>query len=387
MRLLINTSLLRFGGAVQVALSFIHECRQYDQHEYHVVIGPGVDVALDPAHFSDNFHFHHKSFGVIKLHKLPRIQREMTEIEQQVRPDCVVTTAGPAYWRSAAPHLIGFNRPLFIYPESPYITQMSWRQKLALNAQRHLHCHLYRRDADALIVQTNDVNERVRRLLRADHVFTVTNNHSGWFDQAEEYPFRLPAERSDTFRFLTLSSYYPHKNLEVIPRVIEALPDSLRARVEFVLTLTEAQYRERIGAEVPYQVRLTGPVPPPECPSLYRECDAMFLPTLAECFSASYPEAMKMGKPIITTDLGFARSICQDAALYFEPCNAESAAAAIAQLVDDSGLQVALAEKGRNRLTAFDSAAERADKILTICENLAEVRKSSLTVQERSLPQ
>jgi len=384
MRLLINTSKLRFGGAVQVALSFIHECRAYDRHEYHVVLGPGVGAVLDPAAFPGNFHFYHKAFGVIKLHKLPRVQREMTALEASIQPDCCVTTAGPAYWRSRAPHLLGFNRPLFIYPESPFIGKMNLRQKLTLRARKLMHCLLYRREADALIVQTDDVNRRVRALLGSEEVYTVTNNHNGWYDEPGKHLPRLPERQQGTFRLLTVSSYYPHKNLEIIPEVIKAIPAAWRSRVEFVLTLTEEQYRERIGSDIPEQVRLTGPVPPPECPSLYRECDAMFLPTLAECFSASYPEAMKMGKPIVTTDLGFARSICQDAALYFVPCNAGSAASMITRLVEDEALQSALIERGYTRLRAFDSAAERAEKILAICEKLTRESRDDRISEDRS---
>ncbi|WP_376696611.1 glycosyltransferase family 4 protein [Wenzhouxiangella sp. EGI_FJ10305] len=381
MRLLINTSLLRFGGAVQVALSFIYECRRHNRHEYHVVVGPGVGAVLDPAEFPENFRFHHKSFGVMKLPKLPRVQREMAAIERRARPDCVVTSSGPPFWRSHAPHLVGFNRPLFIYPESPYLQNLPHTRKARLAAERWLHCRYFRRDADALIVQTDDVNQRVRRLLRTDQVFTVTNNHNGWYSQPEEHPARLTERKDDTFRFLTLTSYYPHKNLELIPRVIQALPAALRKRTEFVLTLTEAQYRERIGTEIPAQVRLIGPVPPPECPSLYQECDAMFLPTLAECFSASYPEAMKMEKPIVTTDLGFARSICQDAALYFQPCDANSAARQITRLIEDPALQGELRERGRHRLSDFDTPVQRAEKILSICEDLVVERSGKAYVK------
>jgi glycosyltransferase involved in cell wall biosynthesis len=180
----------------------------------------------------------------------------------------------------------------------------------------------------------------------------------------------LPARAHQQFRFLTLTSYYPHKNLELIPQLIHSLPTALRDKVEFIITLTEDEYREKIGKEIPSQIRLTGPIPPPECPELYRECDALFLPTLAECFSASYPEAMKMEKPIVTTDLGFARSICQDAALYFTPCDAEAAARQVAKLVENPSLQAELRSNGRKRLTAFDSPAQRATKILDICQEL-----------------
>lgn len=381
---MINTSLLRFGGAVQVALSFINECRRYGQHDYHVVIGPGVRANLEPSEFSENFNFHHRSFGVMKVHKLPRVQRVMSALEREIHPDCVVTTAGPAYWRSRAPHVIGFNRPLFIYPESPFIKRMTSQRKLSLAAQKFFHCQLYQREADALIVQTDDVNQRVRNLLGKDRVYTVTNNHNGWYDKPPRAPLWLPEREDGTFRFLTLTSYYPHKNLELIPNVISSLPQGLRSRVEFVLTISEEQYRARIGNEIPPQIRLIGAIPPPECPALYRECDAMFLPTLAECFSASYPEAMKMGKPIVTTDLGFSRSICRDAAMYFEACNPQSAANAIAHLMESGALQKSLKEQGKRRLEAFDSAAQRAEKILAICEDLAKTRSGERILKQRS---
>lgn len=377
MKILINTSKLRFGGAVQVALSFVHECRTHDQHEYHVVVGPGVGAVLKPSDFPKNFHFYEKSFGVMGIGKLRWVQREMRALEDTVQPDCVVTTAGPAYWRSRAPHLVGFNRGLFIYPESPWLGLMKPKARVQLAIQKQVHCWLYRREADALIVQTDDVNQRVRKLLGTDKVYTVSNNHNGWYEQAADFPPRLPVGDPHAFRLLSLTSYYPHKNLELIPDVIKALPDSLRDRVEFILTLTEHEYRQKIGGPIPAQIRLIGPVPPPECPALYRECDAMFLPTLAECFSASYPEAMKMEKPIITTDLGFARSICGDAALYFEPCNANAAAEQIARLVADPLLQQSLQARGRARLQTFDSPARRAEKILGLCAELVGARRGS----------
>ena len=371
MRLLIDTSKLRFGGAVQVAMSFIHECRRFGEHEYHVVLGPGVGAFLNPGEFPANFHFHHKAFGVVRMRALPRVRREMAAIEEQIRPDCVVTTSGPPFWRSRAPHVVGFNRPLFIYPESPYLQRLPAAKKARLLAQRWLHARSFRRDADAIIVQTDDVNERVRRLLGTDRVHTVTNTHSAVYDDPPDRPDRLPMKAQGVFRFVTVTNYYPHKNLELIPEVLRALPGHLLSRVEFVLTLTEDEFRSRISPEIPHQVRLIGPVPPADCPALYRECDAMFLPTLAECFSASYPEAMKMGKPIVTSDLGFARSICGNGALYFTPRDARSAAEQIGSLIDDAARQRSLREQGRKRLFAFDSPVQRAEKILSICETLA----------------
>lgn len=371
MRLLINTSLLRFGGPVQVALSIIHECRQHEQHEFHVVLGPGVSAVLQKAEFPRNFEFYEKSFGVMNLLKTGRVQNEMAALEARIQPDCVVTTAGPAYWRSRAPHLMGFNLGLYLYLDSPYVKSLRLRERARFQARRWLHTRYFRNEADALYVQTDDVNRRVRQLIKTKNVSTITNNCSAWFNECPPVPNRLPKREYGRFRFVTVSSYYPHKNLELIPEILKELSEKIRSQVEFVLTLSADEYRQRIGGVVPKQLRLVGPVPPPACPALYAECDAMFLPTLAECFSASYPEAMKMEKPIVTTDLSFARSICGDAALYFRACDASSAAGQIERLIQDRVLQRELIEKGRKRLSAFDTPLERAEKILFICQDLA----------------
>src|SRR5690606_10275866 len=115
------------------------------------------------------------------------------------------------------------------------------------------------------------------------------------------------------------------------------------------------------------RIHNVGPVRPEECPALYQECDGLFLPTLAECFSASYPEAMKMEKPIVTTDLGFAKSICGTAALYFEPMDAIAAAEQIKKLISSPYLQDRLIKQGKQELKKFDTPRSRAEKYLQLC--------------------
>ena len=57
MKIAINSSHQRFGGAIQVALSFLSECRAYAQHEFFVWVGPGVRESLNEDEFPTNFYF------------------------------------------------------------------------------------------------------------------------------------------------------------------------------------------------------------------------------------------------------------------------------------------------------------------------------------------
>ena len=163
-----------------------------------------------------------------------------------------------------------------------------------------------------------------------------------------------------------------------IPEVIRQLPSSISEHIKFVLTLPERDFLENFPKESLAHIINTGPVPPQEGASLYLECDALFLPTLLECFSASYPEAMAMKKPILTSDLGFSRSICKNAALYFNPVDPVDIAEKITTLYQNHTLRNSLVMEGSKRLKEFDTAEERAIKYLKICESMIEQRAESI---------
>ena len=370
MKILINTVHQRFGGAVQVALSFIDECRAFSEHEYFVMLGPGLKELINTEEFPDNFHFEKFDFGPINLRKSFVINRALKWIETKYEPDVVISTTGPSYFHSKAPQIIGFNLPLYIYPESPYLQTFTGINKMKFALKKKLHYYFFKRDASAFVTQTDDVNQRVRRELGFDKVYTVTNTASNYYNQPEIYPDKLKPKPDSLYRFVTISAFYQHKNLELIGDIVEVLEQRGRKNFEFVLTIKPEELERAFKRQE--HITNVGPVPPKECPSLYRECDAMFLPTLAECFSASYPEAMIMDKPIITSDLGFARSICGEAALYFKAKDAEAAADQIERLLDEKELESTLIAQGHEELKKFDSPQERAKKYIELCALIAQ---------------
>ena len=366
MKLIINTAHQRFGGAIQVALSFINECRNFSQHQFFVWVGPGVGKSLKEDEFPANFHFEHFDFGVINFKKTFEINAAMRAAEKRIQPDVIIASSGPTYFKSKAPQVIGYNLPLYIYPESPFLRQQSPYRKFRRFLKKQLHFYYFKRDADYFVVQTNDVNQRVQKALGTDKVKTVSNTASNYYRDWQPYPAKLPEKKAGAFRFVTISSYYGHKNLELIPVVLKELRKRRIDFVDFVLTVKQEDFDQHIGIQE--GIYNLGPVKPEESPSLYQECDGMFLPTLAECFSASYPEAMLMGKPIVTTDLGFAKSICGEAALYYQALNAQAAADKIELLVKNQELQKKLVAMGKKQLKTFDSPEQRAKKYIELCE-------------------
>ena len=146
---------------------------------------------------------------------------------------------------------------------------------------------------------------------------------------------------------------------------------NLPKRIEFHVTFPQNRYDEMFSEKVKPYIINHGLLKVAECPAFVSQFDAMFLPTLLECFSASYPEAMLMGKPILTSDLGFATSVCEDAALYFNPVDAKDIAKKMVELICNPDLYVDLQNKGFVRLGAFNKPEIRAKKYLEILQEIA----------------
>lgn len=371
MKIIINSSHQRFGGAIQVALSFINECKAYSEHEFHVFLGQGLRKEIERESFPANFHFYDFDFGAITVWKTFVINNTLKKLEKRIKPDCIIATSGPTYFHSRTPQIIGYNLPLYIYPESPFLQTISLYRKIRFRIKMLFHFHYFSRDATAFVTQTDDVNVRVRKALGTQEVYTVTNTYSAFYLNWKRFEPKLPAKKDNHYRLLTISAFYGHKNLDIIPQVVAELDRRGITNFEFVLTLKQEAFHTHFGRDLRRKISNVGPVRPDECPSLYDECDIMFLPTLAECFSASYPEAMIMEKPIITTDLGFARSICSKSALFYKPMDSVAAADAIEKLISDRDLWQKLVGEGKLQLTHFDTAEERARKYIELCSKFA----------------
>jgi glycosyltransferase involved in cell wall biosynthesis len=371
MKLLINTASADRGGSVQVALSFLAECKKIEGHDYHVFLSPNVGKSVEQSSFPPNFHFHQMAQRPSsRVFSLKPMSRLFSELERSIKPDCVFTTSGPSYWRPKAPHLIGYNLPHYIYRDSPFWQRVGFRERLQFNLKEILIRWFFRRDADAYVVQTDDVNQRLQAFLDKSDVHTVSNTCSAAYYDSHRCAPKLPKSQGGEFRALTLSALYTHKNLEIIRAVVDEFRRRGRPSSRFVLTIQQADYDSVFGENYIDEVVTVGPVPPSECPSLYEECDAMFLPTLLECFSASYPEAMIMRKPILTSALGFAQTVCQDAALYFDPLSAIEIVDQLERLMDSEKLKNDLIERGEQRVKTFNDAHQRAKAFLSICEGL-----------------
>lgn len=374
MRIIVNCSNLRIGGGIQVALSFIQEFIGFPENEYHVFLSPQISSQIDKKKYPYNFNFYHFEHSISSFRYAYGVIMQLKKIENIIKPDCVFTVFGPSYWTPKSKHLMGYAMPHYVYPEYLKKVRLSLKEHYLNILKKKYHKFFLKKNAEYYYSETANVSKRLSQFVNINEkkVFTIGNTYNHVFNNPLINLKILPSKKEQEFRLITISSYYIHKNLTIINEIIPLIKTS-NINIKFILTIPENIFRMKFMQNSSYIINV-GPVPISHCPYLYANSDALFLPTLLECFSASYPEAMKMKKPILTSDLSFAHDICGDAAEYFNPLNPKDIANKIIDLANDKNRQKELINNGERRLLDFETPKSRAEKLLAICSNLIKMQ-------------
>jgi glycosyltransferase involved in cell wall biosynthesis len=229
---------------------------------------------------------------------------------------------------------------------------------------------LYTRSVVAPLLQTLDhviaVSEWTRQdllrltTLRDDQVTVV---HNG-VDSARFHPAHDPAAAERLARICNVRKPYllcvarlehPGKNhvglLEAYARLRQHRPNPLHLvlvgprceRAEEILALVEAHPHAR-------DIHYLGYVDAALLPDLYREAEALVMPSRAEGFGLPVVEAMASGTVVVSSQGGALPEVGGDAAIYFDPLDTVAMAAALSLALDDA------AERQRRRALGLAQA-------------------------------
>lgn len=369
MKIIVNCSGLDRGGVIQASYSFLLECIKRENYTFFVFILKSQIETFKPDSFPSNFKFYYfdkrPNNSVISTLRLYLL-------EQNILPDLVFTPFGPNFWRPRVPHLCGFALPFYVYPESQFFKMH--KPTFRFRIEKALKMWLTKYTNDHIYVENYDIKQKLEHFFgfKPEKVHFISGAYNQVFDlpPINRPPF-LPPKKNKEFRFVTIAPFFRHKHLIIIKEIVQELKRDGISNIKFVLTLADDIFKKTFSEIEEYTYNV-GYIKLEECPVLYSECDATFMPTLLESFTAIYPDSMRMSKPIITTDLGFARTVCGDAALYYQPLSAKDALDKILTLVNNNEIFEELKEKGNLKLCEFPSAEERANKYFEILENMVQ---------------
>lgn len=372
MKILINASNLGpGGGAAQVADSVCRELYKYENHYFIVVLPNSYKTTLKAISNFTNVKVLEYSYPRRDWKSLFTMRNDfLDELVDIERPDCVVTLFGPCKWvPKCKKHICGFafaHIPLF---NSPYFQKMHTKEWIKSWCRVKFMTYLFRRSARVFYTENPLISKKISKIFKGSKVYTITNNYNQVFDYEDQWK-EHPLPKFDGIRIFSATSMMPHKNLSLVLEAAKYLHFHYPSfRFQFVLTINENDFYS-LSDQLRECFIFTGGVDISEIPSLYSQCDVVIQPSLLECFTAAYPEAMRMEKPLIVPDLDFVRGLCADAALYYSPLSPEDAADKIYQLSFDKQLHRALVENGKKKVLMFDTYQQRAEKIIELCEKL-----------------
>jgi glycosyltransferase involved in cell wall biosynthesis len=249
-----------------------------------------------------------------------------------------------------------FDWPYAAYPTSAAWKRMDWpgylerRAKLIL-FKRWLH------HAKIVIAQSETMKNRLEQYYGLKNVRVIPNAVSlENVDGASSRDYKLPIDR---LKLLYLTHYYSHKNLELFLPLARLIKER---QLSYTLVTTVAANQHPRAAEFLATIAnegLTdvisniGPVEKDDVPSLYRQCDALLMPTLLESYSGAYAEAMFHQLTIFTSRLDFAEDVCEKAAYYFDPLDVNSVLNTIESATADPEERRRKALYGRARIDSM----------------------------------
>lgn len=173
--------------------------------------------------------------------------------------------------------------------------------------------------------------------------------------------------------------FWPHKNQVTLLLAAKVLREKYGKTYPVVLVgynKGNQGHIQRLAAEwgLTGQVHFLGFVSREELAALYRRAFALVFPTFFGPDNLPPLEAFALGCPVIASDVSGAREQLGDAALLFDPADAEQLAEKILLLENDPALRATLLERGRKRAAQW-SGADYVKKMFSIFDEFEKIRR------------
>ncbi len=376
MKIILNFIPLKSGGGVQVGLDFIAQAILHGkQHEWYLVATKGTPFA------------NISGTGNIKLVKT--VQASMPhrlwfeylgcrKLVKKIGADLIYTQFGPQWPGSKLINIVGCAYSNLFYPEINFWERLPLIKRMIRKGIDFIRM-LRIRQAGHVIFETEDLARRAVSLtgLKSERVSWVKPSISSLvaLDKVHAPTRELFEELAPGFKVLLLSTYNPNKNIELLPHIANALNERDPYNdVFFVITLPpRSDNLERImraARELGVEKRIVnvGPIQHEGCSEAYRACDLVILPSQLESFSNTIAEAWMMQRPLLISDIDWARSLCGTGAAYFQYRNPQSAAEQILRLRKNNECYRNLVSEGERMLRTYPAPVDRFKQYLAIIE-------------------
>jgi glycosyltransferase involved in cell wall biosynthesis len=360
MRIVHVITRLILGGAQENTLLTVEDL----QHHYH----DDVTLITGPAEGPEGDLFDRARKREIKVEVIPELVRPIrpwTDLKaywklrraiRRLKPDVVHTHSSKAgilgraaAWHKQVPAVV---HTIHGMPFGAFESPLKNRLYITLERWAAYRCHAIVSVCDAMTEQALAAG-----VGQADQFLTV---YSGMDTDAFLNPRRSREEvrrelglAEDEVAFATVARLFELKGHEDIVAVAASVLKA-NPKVRFVW-IGDGILRARLIADlqsrgIRHAFILTGLVPPDRIPELLAAADAVIHPSLREGLARVLPQALLVGRPVISYDIDGAREVVlPETGILLEPRDLAGLEAAILRLADDPSLRVAMGQEGRRR--------------------------------------
>lgn len=357
----LNASTCTIGGGAQVAANLIKSSLQSERFNYVYAISSQVEQHL--ASLLDLSKINYEKF---RKPSRPvsgqKARRDIKHHVEKTNPDMIFTVFGPSYQNFRKKELMGIADPWLTHATKESYANHGIKERLLGKAtawykSKWIFDNNY-------WVESSEVRAGLIKNFQipGNKITIIPNSCSNIFREAQRNSSKIFNKK---LTIAVISASYPHKNIgftaNVINKITEARPDwfvrlitTLESMKPQAVVIDNAiKQNERVQVEHRGNQTLVG------CRGIYEEASLVFHPSLLEAYSATYAEAICMNTPLFASDYQFSRAACGDAAIYFDPFDAEVAARKIVDFFESEQAQARLRIDMINRAKDFLSEADR----------------------------
>ena len=162
---------------------------------------------------------------------------------------------------------------------------------------------------------------------------------------------------------------HPHKNVEGLIKAFLKLKEK-QDDLFLVLSGGDHYFWQRIKKEYNQKdIIYTGFISDEELTALYKNAKVFVMPSYEEGFGIPLLEAMAVGCPVVSSNVGSLMEVGGEAAIYFNPSDQMDIVNKISQVLNDEILKKSLIEKGQKRVKLFswDKLAQQTLEVYSKC--------------------
>ena len=381
MKILINTITTKkdAGGALQIFQKFMLRSLEDTDVDWFYITSQDVDDAVGNRfqHLRGSRYFVFPTQPDFRG-SYKKVKKQVAELESKIQPDVVYSITAPSYFSFKAIEVMRFTNPWVTHPNKYSWSMYDCKHKI----KQWLYCQNQKRlmkSAYAFITQTETTKKGIMRITGkpSERVCVVNNVLPGVFKNMDSTPIK----EDDWINVACVGNPVPHKNIDILPKVIDELDKLGISNVRFHTTIPfDSPMIDKVITPLvqngfQYRIFNHGRITQAELGEMYRRCQLCFLPTLLEVFSASTVEAMYYSLPIVATNFDFNKEVLGDSSLYYESKNANDAAMQLEKLIKNVSLQEECKEKMKIQLMRYNDYDAHFNSTKNFLMNIALIQR------------